>query len=42
MLEVERVNAGYGPVQVLSDISLDVKDGTIVSALGKNGAGKTT
>ena len=42
MLEVEGVNAGYGDVQVLHDLSLQVGEAEIVALLGANGAGKTT
>jgi branched-chain amino acid transport system ATP-binding protein len=41
-LEVSRLSAGYGPVQVLRDIDFAVGDGEIVVILGANGAGKTT
>jgi branched-chain amino acid transport system ATP-binding protein len=41
-LEVEGVDAGYGPLQVLHDVSLRVGAGEIVSLVGANGAGKTT
>ncbi len=42
MLEVEKVNSGYGMVQILWDVSFMIKDGEIVSIIGPNGAGKTT
>lgn len=42
MLNVERVESGYGPVQVLWDANLEVKVGSITALLGPNGAGKTT
>lgn len=42
MLEVQKLNAGYGSVQVLRDISLAVGKGEILCLLGRNGAGKTT
>ena len=42
MLEVEKLCAAYGPVQVLHDVSLTIGDGEIVALLGANGAGKTT
>jgi branched-chain amino acid transport system ATP-binding protein len=42
LLEVSRLRAGYGPVNVLHDIELTVGDGEIVVVLGANGAGKTT
>ena len=42
MLEVERLSAGYGPVQILRDVSLVVSDGDIVTLVGGNGAGKST
>lgn len=42
LLQVEKVNAGYGHLQVLWDISLYVAEGEFVALLGPNGAGKTT
>ena len=42
MLKIENLNAGYGDVKVLHDISLHVEEGEIVSIVGANGAGKTT
>lgn len=42
MLRLEGVNAGYGPLQILFGIDLEVLDGDIVALLGTNGAGKTT
>ena len=42
MLQVENLVAGYGKVQVLQSISLNVKRGTLVTLIGSNGAGKTT
>ncbi len=42
MLEVRDLIAGYGSVQILRSISLDVQSGEIVTVLGANGVGKTT
>jgi len=42
LLELEDVEARYGPVHVLHGISLAVQEGSIVAVLGPNGAGKTT
>jgi len=42
MLEVEKVSAAYGLVQILWDVSFRVKEKEIVSIIGPNGAGKTT
>jgi len=42
MLEVRGLVAGYGPVEVLHGIDLDVSEGEIVAVLGANGVGKTT
>ena len=42
MLACENLNAGYGPVPILHDISLRVEAGERVAVLGKNGMGKTT
>jgi branched-chain amino acid transport system ATP-binding protein len=41
-LRVERLQAGYGDVQVLWDVSLAVESGELVCLIGSNGAGKTT
>ncbi|MEA4912115.1 MAG: ABC transporter ATP-binding protein [Oscillospiraceae bacterium] len=42
MLKVESINAFYGDVQTLFNVSLEVERGEIVTILGSNGAGKTT
>lgn len=42
VLEVRDISAGYGPVQVLHDVSLHVEPGQIVAVIGPNGAGKST
>ena len=42
MLQVENLVAGYGKVQVLHGLSLEVPQGKLVTLIGSNGAGKTT
>lgn len=42
MLKLEKVNLSYGEVQALWDVSLHVKEGTIVALLGANAAGKSS
>jgi branched-chain amino acid transport system ATP-binding protein len=42
LLSVRDLRAGYGPIQVLDGISLEVAEGEIVVVLGANGSGKTT
>lgn len=42
LLEIERLCAGYGPVQVLREITLHVDEGEAVALVGANAAGKTT
>ena len=42
MLEVEHLDAFYGPVQVLHDVSLSVPARHIVALVGANAAGKST
>ncbi len=41
-LSVTHLQAGYGDVQVLWDVTLDVRAGELVCIIGSNGAGKTT
>ncbi|HEY1636054.1 MAG TPA: ABC transporter ATP-binding protein [Acidimicrobiales bacterium] len=41
-LKVEDLHAGYGGMEVVSDVSLEVNPGEIVALVGRNGAGKTT
>jgi branched-chain amino acid transport system ATP-binding protein len=41
-LEVQDVTAGYGPITVLRDVSLQVGPGEILGVLGRNGMGKST
>jgi branched-chain amino acid transport system ATP-binding protein len=42
LLEVDRLNAGYGLAHVLHDVSFRIGRGEIVALLGRNGVGKTT
>ena len=42
LLTLERVTAGYGPAQVLHDVSLDVPENGSLALLGRNGVGKST
>jgi len=42
MLELRRLNAGYGRAQVLFDFELELPAGEVVALLGRNGAGKST
>jgi branched-chain amino acid transport system ATP-binding protein len=42
MLQVDDLSAWYGQAQVLRRVSLEVKDGEVVTLVGRNGAGKTT
>jgi branched-chain amino acid transport system ATP-binding protein len=42
LLEVEKLHAGYGPIEVLKGISFSVAAGEIVTIIGANGAGKTS
>ena len=42
MLSVEKLDAFYGPVQILHDINLAVGSGQIVALVGANAAGKST
>ena len=42
LLQLRSVSGGYGPVNVLHDLDLEVNEGEVAVILGANGAGKTT
>jgi branched-chain amino acid transport system ATP-binding protein len=42
LLDVKQISGGYGDIQILHQISLNIEKGEMVSVLGANGAGKTT
>lgn len=42
LLKIESIRAGYGPVEAIHDVSLEVFPGEIVTLIGSNGAGKTS
>ena len=42
LLEVQNVSSGYGEVQILWDVSLNLERGKLTALVGSNGAGKTT
>ncbi len=42
MLKLDNINTHYGAIQALHDVSVEVKEGEIVTLIGANGAGKTT
>ena len=42
MLKVENINVYYGAIHALKGLSVDVKEGEIVTLIGANGAGKST
>lgn len=41
-LSIRGLRSGYGKIEVLHDVTLDVARGQIVTLIGANGAGKTT
>lgn len=41
-LRLDGISTGYGPIQVLYDLSLEARSGEVLCVLGRNGAGKTT
>lgn len=42
MLKIDKISSRYAQVQVLNDVSLEVRDGEVLGLLGRNGAGKST
>ena len=42
LLEIKGLNVGYGDIQVIWDINIQIADGQIVALVGANGAGKST
>ncbi len=42
LLRVRGLDAGYGDLQILTDVAMDVRDGEYVTIVGPNGAGKST
>ncbi|ART80322.1 ABC transporter ATP-binding protein [Oceanisphaera avium] len=42
MLHVDNINAGYGKIQALHDVTVHIDQGEIVTLIGANGAGKTS
>ena len=42
VLSVENIETYYGPIQAVRGISLEVREGSLVTLLGANGAGKSS
>jgi branched-chain amino acid transport system ATP-binding protein len=42
MLEIKELNAGYGKILAIKDVSLNVGEGQVAAIIGANGAGKST
>jgi ribose transport system ATP-binding protein len=42
VLRAENISKSFGPIEVLSGISLDLKPGEVHAVIGENGAGKST
>ena len=42
MLRLEALRAGYGPIEALRGLDLEVREGELVCLLGANGAGKSS
>jgi len=42
LLEVDAIEAGYGPIRAIDKVSIEVAPGELVAIIGANGAGKTT
>jgi branched-chain amino acid transport system ATP-binding protein len=42
MLKISNINTYYGNIHALKDVSLELKEGEIITLIGANGAGKST
>lgn len=42
ILKIDKISVGYGQLQVIRNVSVEVEQGEIVALIGANGAGKTT
>ncbi len=42
LLELKNIDAGYGRIQILHGVSLEVRENEVVCVIGPNGAGKST
>ena len=42
MLQLKNISVSYGPIEAVSDASIEVEQGQVVAIVGANGAGKTT
>jgi len=42
ILKADKITAGYGEVDILQQVHIEVNPGQIVSVIGPNGAGKST
>jgi len=42
MLQLKNISVSYGPIEAVTDASIDVEQGQVVAIVGANGAGKTT
>ena len=42
MLSLNKINVDIGPVGILKNASLNLKQGEMIGLIGRNGAGKTT
>jgi ribose transport system ATP-binding protein len=42
VLRADRVSKSFGPIEVLSDVTLDLEPGEVHAVIGENGAGKST
>jgi len=42
LLKVEGVTSGYGEMEILHEVSIEIEEGSVVTIIGPNGAGKST
>ena len=42
VLRIENLSAGYGDIEIIHEVTMNIPEGKIVTVVGPNGAGKST